>query len=172
MHFSGILSRSALALLMALSATHSNARDGDLDPAFGTDGVIRSGLVHTQANAMAVRPDGRIVVCGSYSDQDSWTEEFFVAQYLPEGSLDPAFGNNGIAYIDASASADTCTSLAIQPDGRIVAAGYTAMPQFPGGASYHPVIARLLPGGALDSAFGNGGVVTYAQSGDAAGVAV
>jgi hypothetical protein len=58
-------------------------------------------------------------------------EEFFVAQYLPDGSLDSAFGNDGIAYVDFSAYEDTCTSLTIQPDGRIVAAGYTAIPQFP-----------------------------------------
>jgi uncharacterized delta-60 repeat protein len=118
--------RSGLALLLSLAAATSNASDGDLDPAFGANGVAHTGLTNTQAYATAIRPDGRVVVCGFYTDQTQplWVEEFFVAQYLPDGSLDSAFGNDGIAYVDFSAYEDTCTSLTIQPDGRIVAAGY------------------------------------------------
>lgn len=166
--------RSGLGLLLSLAAATSNASDGDLDPAFGANGVAHTGLTNTQAYATAIRPDGRVIVCGFYTDQTEplWVEEFFVAQYLPDGSLDSAFGNDGIAYVDFSAYEDTCTSLTIQPDGRIVAAGYTAIPQFPSGDSYRPVLARLEPNGTLDSSFGAGGLVTSAYGGDTAAIAL
>lgn len=164
--------RRAFALGLALAATAIHAADGDLDPAFGVGGVARTGSTNTALNAMALRPDGRIVVCGSYADPTSLTEEFFVAQYRPDGSLDPAFGSGGVAHVDFSAYDDICTSLAIQDDGRIVVAGYTATPQSSAGDYYHPVLARLESNGAPDPGFGDGGFVTYAQGGDAAGVAL
>ena len=172
MRFSAHFHTGALAFALALTATSSKAHDGDLDPTFGAGGFSHTGLTDTQEQAMAVRPDGRIVVCGSYADEESLAEEFFVAQYLPDGSLDSTFGNHGITYVDASSVEDTCTGLVIQPDGRIVAAGYSEMPQFPGGATDFPVVARLEPNGAMDPAFGEDGLITYVQTGDVTGVAV
>jgi hypothetical protein len=46
--------RSGLALLLSLAAATSNASDGDLDPAFGANGVAHTGLTNTQAYATAI----------------------------------------------------------------------------------------------------------------------
>lgn len=72
-------------------------------------------------------------------------------------SLDPSFDGDGIA---ATPLWGNLAAVAVQPDGKIVAAGYTWS-----GWSYDFALARLTPGGAPDPAFGVGGIVSTDFSG-------
>jgi len=99
-------------------------RDGSLDPTFGTAGIAVADLAGSDdVSAAALQADGKIVV-GSTSGA-----LFTVARFHTDGSIDPTFGSNGVAQADFATPDedpfDTLTALAIQPDGRIVAAGVT-----------------------------------------------
>jgi uncharacterized delta-60 repeat protein len=121
--------------------------DGSLDSAFDGDGMAvtpigeRSGM----ASAVAIDGQGRIVVAG-----DDATARFALVRYLPDGSLDPAFGGDGIVTTGFTSGRDIAHAVVIQPDGRIVVAGQagTRVPRF--------AVARYRPDGSLDPSFGGG----------------
>jgi uncharacterized delta-60 repeat protein len=72
-----------------------------------------------------------------------------LARYLPNGLLDPSFGNGGTVVVDAGAMQESIRALVLQPDGAIVAAGRTN-----GEKRGDLLVARFLPNGALDPGFG------------------
>jgi uncharacterized delta-60 repeat protein len=121
---------------------------GALDPDFGAGGrvTLPGG---GSANAVLVQPDRRIVVAGNASGSGAMT----VTRLMPSGSLDTGFGTNGTTAIDFGALADLAGGAVLQPDGRIVVAGYTQ-------ATEDVAVARLTSGGALDPSFGAGGKAT------------
>lgn len=70
------------------------------------------------------------------------------------GGLDPSFGNAGMAFFDyANSSGDRATSVAIQPDGKILAAGDIHI-------GFGPLLVRFRQDGSLDDSFGNGGFLS------------
>jgi uncharacterized delta-60 repeat protein len=99
--------------------------------------------------AMAVQPDGKIVVAGGsgHAGRTGGKEFGAVARYLPNGRLDPSFGGEGIVLVREQAP---FTAVAIQPNGRIVLA---APPNGSGG------VVRLFPDGYLDFNFGEKGIL-------------
>jgi uncharacterized delta-60 repeat protein len=109
-------------------------RDGVLDQDFGSAGKVLTPFAHTNMGAiifaMALQPDGRIVAAGT-SDQPDGGMHFALARYNGDGSLDQAFGNLGkvlSAVGPARMLGDSLSSVALQADGRIVAAGCTYGP--------------------------------------------
>src|SRR5438128_287792 len=83
---------------------------GFLDPSFGTNGIAITGFpvqgtfdVEAEAHAMAVQPDGKIVIAGSTPNLTvaSGTDDLdmFAARLNPDGSLDTSFGNGGRVQI-------------------------------------------------------------------------
>jgi uncharacterized delta-60 repeat protein len=118
--------------------------DGSLDSGFGSDGVVRTSFVSAAyAHAIAVQPDGRIVVAGRAGS------DVALARYTAGGSLDTSFGSGGKVVGPPGAA----TALALQPDGKIVVGG---------SASDAFAVLRYTPGGMLDGAFGSDGQVTTA----------
>ncbi len=102
------------------------------------------------ATAVAIRPNGKIVVLGSSIDYDTKDGGTVVAQYDTNGVLDPAFGDSGgYTKLEAGGSSDA----AIQSDGKIVVAG--ARP--PGNVDMGVYLARFAPNGILDASFGSNG---------------
>lgn len=148
--------------------------DGKPDPSFGTGGRVWSDLVtqgtplrgavlgdvalgSSSGTAVAVQPDGKIVVGGS--TQSGGSTAFVVLRYLPDGRLDERFGSNGLTVTDFDpATNDGVGALSLLPDGRILAAGAG------GGAA---ALARYRPDGQLDPTFGPGrdGTVVTKDSG-------
>ena len=124
-------------------------RDGTPDRSFGRRGrtTIDAGGSE-EAAALALRPDGRIVVAGS----TSVGRDMLVARLRRDGSLDPGFGRRGLRRVGFGGD-DFAFDMALRPDGRIVVAGR-------GGAGQGMAVARLRPGGALDPAFGGDGRAT------------
>jgi uncharacterized delta-60 repeat protein len=88
-----------LSVLLALSLVAARAavvaaHPGDLDPSFGTGGLVTSDVgAMSQANAVAVQTDGKIVAAGSTTTANQ--PAFALARYNPDGSLDATFGTGG-----------------------------------------------------------------------------
>jgi uncharacterized delta-60 repeat protein len=102
---------------IALARYHS---DGTLDTTFGTGGLVTTAIGGSSAaNAVAVRPDGKILVAGwGYGGAG----QFVLLRYNQDGSLDTSFGSGGIV-LTAVGSAASASSMVIQPDGKIVLGG-------------------------------------------------
>lgn len=97
--------------------------DGDVDAAFGEQGLVTTALSDSGdiALAVALQGDGGIVVAGASSRQV--TPDFTATRYFADGTLVEAFGSNGVLEVDFSGFGDAAESVAIQHDGRIVLGG-------------------------------------------------
>jgi uncharacterized delta-60 repeat protein len=124
--------------------------DGLPDPSFGTNGSIRTGFgLLNNATAVAVQPDGKVVIAGySIFDTQLTLADFLVARFHPNGAPDTSFGLNGSYLIDFANGADAGTALALAPDGKIVVAGNAW-----NGARQIWGIARLTDSGLPDTSF-------------------
>src|SRR5262245_52076160 len=71
------------------------------------------------------------------------------------GALDATFGTGGKVTTEFRVVGDFASAVAIQPDGKTVAAGQTATN---GGSDF--ALARYNANGMLDASFGSGGKVT------------
>ena len=105
--------------------------DGALDPTFGSGGVVET-LVEPSspnsndfASAMRVLSDGKIIVSGRRNNglASATQQDIVVMRYLPNGSLDPAFGVGGIKVVVLSRFNDSAHALDIDADGTIVVGG-------------------------------------------------
>src|SRR5213080_1251049 len=151
---------TAIALAFVVSGGTVLAVDGDLDPTFGTEGKVLTDFDHSTdwANAVAIQSDGKLVVVGTtYKQNDYSNEDFAVARYNTDGTLDSTFGRGGKVHTDFPDLAAVASSVVIQPDGKIVVAG-GAFPLFTFAGNFE--VVRYNPNGSLDTSFGNGGIVT------------
>lgn len=124
--------------------------NGTLDPTFGTAGTAItdiSGAYNEQVYAMVQGPDDSILLGGYYRD------DIAMVRYLPEGTLDPSFGNGGKVFTTGSLATDKqINALALLGDGRIIAVGEST-----GSNNTDVVVARYSSNGQPDSTFGTGG---------------
>jgi len=97
--------------------------------------------------ALAVQPDGKLVVAGKVATLDYAESDVALARFTPDGQLDMSFGVRGRAALDFS-NADEGRAVAIQPDGKIVVAGYE------GTGNTNFLVARFNSDGSLDNTFG------------------
>jgi uncharacterized delta-60 repeat protein len=100
--------------------------DGGLDRSFGSDGIVKTDIGDGDdfAENLTVQADGRIVVVGRATS--STILDLAVTRYERDGTLDTGFGEDGIVTADFHGSGEFGQDVAVQPDGKIVAAGYTA----------------------------------------------
>jgi uncharacterized delta-60 repeat protein len=147
--------------------------DGALDGSFGTGGVVTTAVGDSAAaTAVAVAPDGRIVVAGvadlfppgpsTYLN----VQAFALARYNADGSLDSSFGTGGTTTTQVQGLGSVARDLALAPDGSLVVGGVTldAPGPVPGPAGIlpptkHAALARYDAGGRLDPGFGSGGTL-------------
>src|SRR5213078_3530124 len=151
---------TAITLAFVVSGGTVLAVDGDLDPTFGTEGKVLTDFDHSTdiAHAVAIQADGKLIVVGTtYQDNDFSSEDFAVARYNPDGTLDKTFGAGGKVQTDFPGLAAVASSVVIQPDGKIVVAG-GAFPLFTFLGDFK--VVRYNPNGSLDTSFGDGGIVT------------
>src|SRR6266704_2774391 len=164
LHYCSILSRGILGAAIVLAWLNSSqvaeAAAGDLDPTFGTGGMVMTDINRSTdiANAVAIQADGKLVVVGtSYRQNDFSDEDFVVTRYNTDGTLDNTFGVRGKVRTDFPGLAAVPSSVVIQPDGKIVVAG-GAFPLFTFLGDFK--VVRYNPNGSLDRSFGVGGIVT------------
>ena len=102
--------------------------DGNLDTTFSLDGKENTDFESGNdiANSVAIRSDGKIVVAGSSRWNDEAYEDWTVARYNINGTLDTTFSKDGKLTKDFGSAYESANSVAIQGDGKIVVAGYTS----------------------------------------------
>jgi uncharacterized delta-60 repeat protein len=100
--------------------------DGTQDTSFGTNGVVVTGEATGSliSQSVAILASGQIVVGGHQHTFSSLNVSFMAARYSANGSLDTTFGTNGIASAGSGLNPYN-EGMALEPDGRIVLAGYT-----------------------------------------------
>jgi uncharacterized delta-60 repeat protein len=160
---------SSIVMTGTALAGPAGAAPGDLDPTFGGNGIVTTDFAgaHDAAHALAIQTDGRIVVAGgTFSPAGS---DFALARYGRDGSLDPTWGAGGRVTTDFDGRAEHAASIALQPDGKVVAAGGSSVA--PNNADF--ALARYNANGSLDATFGAAGrVLTDYEAGNDAAFAV
>lgn len=131
------------------------------DPEFGNMGVTQTTFYNPgstdRAYAAAFQPDGKLILAGgTYRDNLDGNSEFALVRFQENGLPDVSFGNNGRVVTSWGNKGDQARAVAVQPDGMILAAGYTATGQY-----YYTsfALARFFPDGQLDEQFGTFGLV-------------
>ena len=145
-------------LCAGLSVVTATAQmPGALDLNFGNNGIVITSASddNDQAFAVAVQSDANIVVAGNTYVNANNQSDFLLMRYLSNGTPDLNFGTNGQVTTDFGSSDDEGRAVAIQPDGKIVVAGYTLGTS--GGFNF--AVARYLANGAPDTGFGTSGAV-------------
>jgi len=131
---------------------------GEWDTFFGNGGIVTEpfNYVNTYADALFL-PDGKILV-GAYGYAFSPSHlKGYLIRFNADGTLDTSFGEEGYAPIFMPGN-QILQVLALQADGKILAAGHT----HPGTTSSLPwrtFVARLHPDGNIDEDFGTGGSI-------------
>lgn len=107
--------------------------NGSIDTTFPVGAGVDTGAVQ----ALALQPDGKIVIAGNFTSVNE-AERNGLARLNTDGSLDAEFASHSGNFL-----ATTITSIALQPDGKIVLGGGRQ-----GG------LARFSAEGVFDSQFG------------------
>ncbi len=144
-----------------LSVTRYNG-NGTLDTTFGGSGTVYTDVSgqSDKPESVVIQSDGKIVVGGIGGDGPHFFWE--LARYNPDGTLDATFGTGGKVITNPNANGyyNEIWDLALQSDGKILAAGY-----MDNGQDGTFAVARYNPNGTLDTTFGSGGIATSNPSG-------
>ena len=147
-----------LAVVLAITGGIILANGGQIDPSWGDDGVtiVENIGVDDLGNTADLMPNGKLLVAG-------WTNaypgDFGVLRFLPDGSLDPNFGDGGKVAIPFSSDVDlvdAAWSVSMRPDGGVYVAGETCDADY---IICDFALAGLNPDGSLDENFGTDGLV-------------
>lgn len=141
------------AMIVSNTVIQVQAATGDLDPTFGNGGKVTTdiGSRFESVNAVVIQQDGKIVAGGGSIIVPEFNDgAFALARYNSNGTLDSSFGVGGKVITDLALSNDQIGALAIQSDGKIVAAGV---------AQLGMGLVRYNSDGSLDVSFGSGGKV-------------
>ena len=126
--------------------------NGSRDRSFGADGVVTTLIgSSSSASALVMQADGDLVAGGRTSNGP--IDSFTVVRYGPNGALDPSFGSGGVTTTTVGSGKGGVSALAIQADGKVVAAGADRMVD-------GFWLVRYAADGSLDPGFGSTGVVT------------
>ena len=143
--------------------------DGSIDPSFtvGTGTIdldhYPDSITPLRCYAAALQPDGRAIVGGEFRMMNGLAA-YGIVRLMPDGAVDTSFhtgsGFAPMAFFPDSILPYYVHELALQPDGRILVAGYF---------SYYdgepcPSVVRLMPDGSLDSSFNAGSATTSATT--------
>jgi uncharacterized delta-60 repeat protein len=108
----------ALTACILLNSLSALSQPGTLDTSFSGNG--KRTKPPGRGYAVAIQPDGKILVAGSQTN--GFSANLMVARYEPNGSFDESFGKKGKAIIDFGGYAEAY-SITIQGNGKIIAAG-------------------------------------------------
>jgi uncharacterized delta-60 repeat protein len=140
--------------------------NGTPDLTFGNGGKVNTDFsappfssVDDDPFDIVIQPDGKIIVVGSVNRTSVTGEDFGIARYNSDGSLDASFGTGGKVVTDFGGQPpfnnfDALEDIALQADGKIVAVGVGSMIESSGFG-----LARYNSDGSLDHSFGTEGKV-------------
>jgi uncharacterized delta-60 repeat protein len=140
--------------------------DGGLDTTFGTGPVAGTTLVDTEdvngnptyewSSWITRQPDGKYVACGASETLELVSNAVMLAVRInPDGSVDTAYGNNGVSLTYAGETFSAATACVAMADGTVVLAGYRGNP-----GEVDLALVRLASDGLPDVTFGNSGIVS------------
>jgi uncharacterized delta-60 repeat protein len=165
---SGVLSFVAMfALLFSFLPTAVAQHVNTAPTFFAGSGSVVAGLpnVYETGNAVAVQPDGKILVGGNSStiiDPTNWIygeNLLLLARFNVDGSLDTSFGSNGYATVNVWTSDylyEAVIGISVLSNGKIVVGVGDAYIQHEGQPGFGA--ARFNADGSIDTSFGNNGV--------------
>jgi len=158
------------AILVGLAGLWVYALSGDLDPTFGTDGIVRTDIAtviggfepaYDDSRAVLVQSDGKVIVVG-FTSMSFLVDgiKVTVARYSSDGVIDSTYGQNGVAVTDVSAASisDSPRAATMQADGKCIVVGSLQFGTIPGG-TIGGFLLRYNTDGSLDASFGNDGRV-------------
>ena len=131
---------ASLAVAALAFAAPAQANPGDLDPTFGSGGILISDLDTAKGSSLedlAIQPDGRTVVL-----ERGYSQTSHLLRYLADGTLDPSFDGDGITLIPSAIGPG---DIALQADGKILVSGFDLSGNF--------AVARFLSSGQIDLNF-------------------
>lgn len=134
--------------------------DGNLDRTFSGDGRTATDFGGSDfGHDVAIQANGRIVVAGeSFADPATKISDFAIARYSSTGTLDTSFSSDGKWKMDFLGGINALTGLVIQPDGKILAAGYAETSS--GSGVFDFALVRLNSNGSFDKTFDQDGMLT------------
>lgn len=144
-----------ITILALTLTTITKAQSNALDVSFGAGGIVTTSISTTvdEGKAIAIQSDGKILVAGYFLNFTY--NDIAVLRYNTDGSLDNTFDTDGkVTTTFGGNSIDEATCIAIQPDGKILVAGYTNV-----GGNYDFAIVRYNTNGSLDNTFDTDGKV-------------
>jgi len=148
-----VIAVTIAGLFLSVLTSPSKAAPGDLDMFFGNSGKVTTILGKGgDGNAIAIQPDGKIVVAGTALTSNN--NDFAVIRLNSDGSLDTSFDGDGKVITDFSQTQDYGYAVAIQSDGKIVVAG-TSGSFLLGGTDF--ALVRYNTDGSLDTSFDGDG---------------
>ena len=162
---------SLLAMVVSMLAfSIALAAPGDLDTTFSGDGKVTTdinGGREDGVNEIALQTDGKIVVVG-WRNNSATGNDFAVARYHPNGSLDTTFSGDGKLLTNFGAD-DVAEDVAIQSDGKIVVGGMRCLDGTFPDLQCDVAVARYETNGTLDSTFSGDGKVRIDFGGNSNG---
>ena len=135
--------------------------DGSLDKNFGNQGKQTISILNSNAIAysIAIQPDKKIVLAGYVSNPNN-TYSFITTRYKINGTADSSFNKIGVQILALASDMLIGNAVALQPDGKIVVAGYTLA-----GTNHNFAVARYNVDGSADNSFDGDGFLTTAIAG-------
>jgi len=147
------MKKAFLLLPICFYATTFFAQPGSLDLTFDGDGTVITGITGVDqdyANAIAMQSDGKLVIAGYTMGGDT---DFSLIRLNTDGSFDNTFDTDGKMAVDFGGYDQFASAVAIQSDGKIVAAGTTH-----NGLNNDIMLVRFNADGSLDNTFDGDGI--------------
>ena len=131
--------------------------DGSLDASFGSGGRVTTSFTDSSAyaSALLLQSDGGLIAVGETFPPDAVNSDVALVRYLPDGRLDPSFGEGGVVVTDAGGP-DVASAVTAGPDGSVVVGATSGQPDPAAPATSTWTLLRYLADGSLDPAFGGG----------------
>jgi uncharacterized delta-60 repeat protein len=126
--------------------------DGSLDSTFNKNGKVSIQIGNDskdQCRSAILQEDGKILLAGFTLNKSDFDIHIALARLNSDGTMDNSFGAQGIVTTSIDGH-EKCYAVAIQPDNKIIATGYTGEQKI--------ALVRYETNGSLDSSFGNTGI--------------
>ena len=149
-------SKILIVLVALISMNGAQAQNGSLDLTFDSDGKVTTHAASKEAEAQSIllQKDGKIIVAGYRGAPEN---DMVLVRYNENGSLDKSFDTDGFVTTAISGSNVRAYSVALQNDGKILAAGSSSI-----GVTEVMILVRYNINGSLDTSFNHTGILTSA----------